>query len=141
VIDIRLLGSDDADTLTRVAPGVFDDPIDERSTRLFLSDPRHKLVVAVDEDVVVGFVSAVVYFHPDKTGPEMWINEVGVAPGYRRQGIGRLLIERVLSEAHDAGCGEAWVLTERHNSGAVSLYEKVGGVEGDPDTTIFTFHL
>jgi ribosomal protein S18 acetylase RimI-like enzyme len=141
MIEIQLLHANDTNTLTHVAPGVFDDPIDERSTRLFLSDPNHRLVVAVEKDVVVGFVSAVVYFHPDKTGPEMWINEVGVAPDYRRRGIGRQLIERALAEARDAGCVEAWVLTERHNTGAMSLYETVGGVQGDPHTTMFTFRL
>jgi len=141
MIAIRLLDADDQDLRRRVAPGVFDDPIFEPSTEAFLADPRHRLVVAVDEDVVVGFTSAVVYLHPDKTAPEMWINEVGVAPTHQRQGIASRLVRRMLEEARTSGCTEAWLLTERSNAPAIALYETLGGVEGDPATTIFTFTL
>jgi len=49
-----------------------------KTARTSFDDPRHHLVVAV-EHVVVGFCSAVDYIQPDKP-PELWINEVGVAP-------------------------------------------------------------
>ena len=57
-------------------------------TAEFLADSRHHLAVAVDEGRVVGMASAVHYVHPDKP-PELWINEVGVAPTHRGLGIGR----------------------------------------------------
>ena len=141
MIAIRLLGVDDQDLLRRVAPGVFDDPVLQHSTEAFLADPRHRLVVAVDEDVVVGFASAVVYVHPDEAAPEMWINEVGVAPTHQRRGIGSRLIREMLDEARSSGCAEAWLLTERSNIPAMSLYRSLGGVEGAPDSIIFTFTL
>jgi hypothetical protein len=37
----------------------FDDALDARAIREFLLDPRHHLVVAVDDGVVIGFTSAV----------------------------------------------------------------------------------
>lgn len=139
MIEVRLLGP--SDSLTRVAPDLFDDPLDEHSTRSFLSDSRHRLAVAIDDDLPIGFASAVIYFHPDKIGPEMWINEIAVAPGHRRQGIAGRLIREILDEARAQGCSEAWVLTERTNAPAMSLYESLGGIEDHPDTTMFTFHL
>jgi hypothetical protein len=51
---IRLLGPGDASLLDRVAPEVFDNPIDPRRTAEFLADGRHHLAVAFDGDVVVG---------------------------------------------------------------------------------------
>ncbi|MFZ0492072.1 MAG: GNAT family N-acetyltransferase [Acidimicrobiia bacterium] len=141
MIDVRLLGVRDADILTRVAPDIFDDPIFEHSTEAFLADPRHRLVVAIEGHLVVGFVSAIVYVHPDKSTPEMWINEVGVAPSHRRQGIGTQLVRRMLDVARASSCSEVWLLTERSNVAAMSLYESLGGVESDSDTTMFTFPL
>lgn len=98
-VEIRLLDEGDESLLVDVAPGVFDDPIDPDATAGFLRDPRHHIAVAVDDDVVVGFVSAVHYIHPDKTRPEMWINEVAAAETHRRRGLARALIEAV----HGAG--------------------------------------
>jgi ribosomal protein S18 acetylase RimI-like enzyme len=98
-------------------------------------------VVAIEDEMIVGFVSSVVYVHPDKTAPELWINEVGVAPTYQGQGIGKMLMQRTLEEAKRAGCTEAWVLTDRGNPAAMALYKSAGGIEDVPDSTMFTFEL
>jgi ribosomal protein S18 acetylase RimI-like enzyme len=141
VIEIKLLGLNDAYYLDDVATDVFDDPIVESSVREFLADPRHRLVVALDHDVVVGFVSAVIYLHPDKPAPELWINEIGVAPAHQRQGIGKTLMQAILEVARQSNCIEAWVLTERDNLAAMNMYTTTGGVETTPDPVMFTFKL
>jgi ribosomal protein S18 acetylase RimI-like enzyme len=141
MIEIKLLGPLDAGILSNIAPDVFDDPIVQSSTQEFINDSRHRLIVALDGGIVVGFVSAVVYLHPDKATPELWINEVGVAPTYQGQGIGKMLLRRTLEEAQKAGCKEAWVLTERGNDAAMALYKSIGGIEEVPDPTMFTFRL
>lgn len=141
MIQIKRLGPADADILTHVATDVFDDPILVSSAQEFLDDPRHRLVVALDGDLVVGFVSAVIYLHPDKPAPELWINEIGVTPTHQRQGIGKMLLESILEESRQSGCLEAWVLTERGNLAAMAMYRSVGGMEESPDPVMFTFHL
>jgi ribosomal protein S18 acetylase RimI-like enzyme len=136
MIAIRLLGPDDEDLLGRVAPDVFDDAIFEHSTRAFLDDPSHRLMVALDNDLVVGFISAVVSLHPDKPRP----GDVDrVAPSHHRQGIGSRLVREMLDEARASGCTEAWLLTERTDVAAMGLHQSIGGAEGGPDTTMFTF--
>jgi hypothetical protein len=65
-VEIRVLGAGDEAVLTRVAPDVFDHPINPSWAAEFLSDPRLHLVVALDKDTVVGFASGVHYLHPDK---------------------------------------------------------------------------
>jgi len=141
MLEIKLLGPHDFEYLSNVAADVFDDPILPSSARKFLNDPRHRIVVAVDNGVVVGFVSAVVYLHPDKSAPELWINEVGVAPTHQGQGLGKRLMQQMLDEAKQSGCKEAWVLTERDNKAAMALYKSVDGIEEAPDPTMFTFKL
>ena len=125
---IRILGSEEASVLNNVAPDVFDNDIDPRWTAEFLADPRHHLAVALEGDKVVGMASAVHYVHPDK-GPELWVNEVGVAPTHWRQGIGRRLVSVLFECGRELGCRSAWVLTEQDNEAARGLYGVVGGVE------------
>ena len=137
-VEIRLLRPGDAAVLSNVAPDVFDDPVDEALARQFLDDPGHLIAVALEDDLVVGFVSGVMYVHPDKPR-ELWVNEVGVVSTHQRRGIARDLLRRVFLEAKAAGCGEAWVLTDRSNEAAMGLYESVGGT--CQDQVMFTFGL
>ena len=139
-LQIRILERGDEGVLDSVAPDVFDDPIDARAAREFLGDARHRLAVALDAGVVVGFVSAVIYVHPDKPSPELWINEVGVAPSHQGQGIGRRLLEATLADGRAAGCHVAWVLTDETNQAAKRLYQSGGGEPSDGHV-MFTFRL
>lgn len=137
---IKILSQDDLALLTNIAEGVFDNPIDETFAREFLSDPRHHIVAAIANDVVVGFASAVHYIHPDKP-PELWINEVGVTPSHQRQGIGKAIMKVILQLGHELGCKSAWVLTDRGNEPANRIYQSVGGQIGEEDTVMYEFDL
>jgi GNAT superfamily N-acetyltransferase len=137
---IRILGPGDAAVLDRVAPDVFDHDVDARWTAEFFADPRHHLAVALDRETVVGMASGVHYVHPDKP-PELFVNEVGVAPTHQGQGVGRLLMEALLARGRDLGCREAWVLTDYTNAAARRLYASVGGVDAPEPTLMVTFHL
>ena len=137
----RLQSLADLPRLARVAEGVFDDPVDVDAAREFLADPRHHLVVALDGEVVVGFVSAVHYAHPDKPRPELWINEVGVAPLHQGQGLGKAMLREMLALGKELGCSEAWVLTDRDNRPAMRLYASAGGQAAPKDAVMFSFDL
>jgi|SRR5690606_23408100 len=127
-MDVRILTAADAPLLERVADEVFDEPVDPGLTAEFLTDPRHRLCVAVEAGEVVGFASAVRYVHPDKPS-ELWINEVGVSPAHQRRGVARAVMACLFDHARAEGCREAWVLTEPDNAPARALYAAVGGTE------------
>lgn len=137
---IRLLGPGDEGILERVAAGVFDRPVRPELVAELLADPRHHLAVAVDGEEVVGFASGLHYIHPDKD-PELWINELGVAPDHRRRGLGRRLMRALLEHAAAVGCREAWVLTEHGNAPAAELYRTLGFHAGPSDTVMFSIPL
>ena len=139
-VEIRILNRDDAAVLTNVAPDVFDGPVDSHWSAEFLADARHHLAVAIDTGCVVGMASAVHYVHPDKA-PELWINEIGVAPTHRGQGIGKRLLSALLWRGRELGCVEAWVLTERDNAAARGLYAALGGREAPDPPLMFSFRL
>ena len=140
-VEIRLLRAGDEGVLGSLASEVFDDALDPAATAEFLRDPRHHLAVAVDDGVVVGFASAVTYVHPDKPRPELWINEVGVAPTHHRRGIGRDLLAALLDAGRRERCSEAWVLADRSNTGAQRFYASLGGERAPEEAVMFTFTL
>lgn len=137
-IEIRLLGPSDAFVLERVAQGVFDNEIDPRWTKEFFADSRHHLVVALEFEMVIGVVSAVHYVHPDKA-PQLFINEVGVAPTHQRKGVGREMLARMLAHGRSLGCTEAWLGTEDSNTAARKLYEGADDVEPAESFVLYTF--
>ncbi len=116
-----------ADLLRHVAPDVFDNPIEAPELQKFLDDPRHIMMLAVDDNTVVGMASAFEYFHPDKK-QQLFINEVGVAPTHRRRGIGRDLVAALLDEARTRGCVFAWLGTDVDNRPAQACFASVTGV-------------
>jgi GNAT superfamily N-acetyltransferase len=140
-IEIKLLGPGDDALFTRVSADVFDDAIEPRFTAEFLADPRHHIAVAIDQGWIVGFVSAVHYVHPDKR-PELWINEVSVAPPYRLRGLAKQLLEAIFEVGRIHQCQCAWVGTDRTNTAAMHLYTSVGKGKAElEDVVMFTFPL
>jgi ribosomal protein S18 acetylase RimI-like enzyme len=127
-LEIRILRAGDEHLLDNVADGVFDGPVDAALRSEFLRDPRHHLSVGIENGVVVGFASAVHYVHPDKP-PQLWINEVAVAPSHQRKGIAKDVLSALMSLGRALGCTEAWVLTDEANVAARALYQSAGGME------------
>jgi ribosomal protein S18 acetylase RimI-like enzyme len=138
--EIRLLERQDAGVLDRVAPGVFDNDVDPRWTAEFFADPRHHLAVAIEEGVVVGMASGVHYVHPDKA-PQLFINEVGIAPTHQGRGLGRQLVDLLVRLAGELECTEAWVLTDRTNVVAQHLYERAGAATPPDPCIMYTIHV
>jgi len=139
-IQIKRLDKNSQADLSKLAEDVFDEALNPKFTADFLADERHHLIVALDDDMVVGMASAVHYVHPDKA-PELWINEVGVSPSYQAQGIGKQLMNALLEHARTLNCKEAWVLTDETNTAAKKLYSSVGGKEEPERPVYFTFAL
>jgi ribosomal protein S18 acetylase RimI-like enzyme len=52
----------------------------------------------------VAQVAAVVHRHPDKV-TELYIDEVGVAPAWRRQRLARRMLDEMMAIGRAEGCG------------------------------------
>ena len=143
-IEIKVLRTGDEAVLANVAPEVFDNPVDPDLTREFLADLRHHIAVAIDDGLVVGFASALHYIHPDKP-PELWINEVAVAPTHHQRGLGKAVLAALFTVGRTHGCGNAWVLTNASNAPAMALYRSLDGEAAPPgmgeDMVGFDFRL
>lgn len=112
-----------ATCLTQVDPDVFDAEIDPDRTVAFLSDPSHLMAVAQADDLVVGQIRAMIHRQPD--GPtQLYIDNLGVAPAWQRQGIATALLREVSLWGKDHGCRVVWVATEPDNEAALGLYNR-----------------
>jgi len=125
-VDIRVLRPGD-DGLVAAASHLFDGPAQPAASARFLAEDGHHLLVAYEGERAVGFVSGVQVTHPDK-GTEMFLYELAVDEPFRRQGIGRALVEGLAARARAAGCYGMWVLTDEDNEAARATYEGIGGV-------------
>ena len=124
-IVFRRLTADDGFVLDSVAEDVFDEPIVAKRLAAYLTDPNHVMIVAIAGERVVGQCAAVIHRHPDKA-TELYIDEIGVAPEFKRRGVARRLLEDMLAFGKALGCEEAWVGTESDNQPARGLYETQG---------------
>ena len=125
VIDIKLVTAAKKHLLDNIAGDVFDYEVREPWLSRFFEQGNHYLIVAMEDDLVVGMITSVSYVHPDKP-TQLWINEVGVASSHRQQGIGRRLLDAMLAHGKSIGATEAWLGTEDDNVAARRLYESTG---------------
>lgn len=129
VISIERAEAHRAHRLERLAPDVFDHPVQPQYLMAFLNDPRHVMFLALEDDLVVGMATGFEYFHPDKP-PQLFINEVGVSPDWQRRRIGRQLTQALVAEAVRRGCQYAWLGTETGNVAAQACFASVDLAEG-----------
>ena len=139
-IDVRLLGLPDQPLIEGVSAELFDDPILPKSVIAFLADPRHIIIGALDGRALVGFVSALEYYHPDKP-PHLWINEVSTASSHRRLGIASRMLTAAFEEGRKRGCVEVWVGTEHDNEAARRLYSSMAEAGQPASFLMYEFDL
>jgi aminoglycoside 6'-N-acetyltransferase I len=120
-VEIVLMKPGDEALLDRVADDVFDAPIDPARLTAYLAETSHAMVVARMHGEVVGQARAIVHKHPDEPS-ELYVDNLGVAEGMRRQGIARRLMDALYDWGRAQGCVESWVGTEPGNDPAKSLY-------------------
>jgi ribosomal protein S18 acetylase RimI-like enzyme len=113
------------------AAELFDAPPTNEWTQRFLGSPGHHLLLALDGEEPVGFVSGVETTHPDK-GTEMFLYELSVHPDHRRRGVGTALVRALSALARAQGCHGMWVGIEPGNDAALATYRAAGADEPLP---------
>jgi ribosomal-protein-alanine N-acetyltransferase len=73
-----------------------------------------------DADVLTGYAGSSV------AADEAWVQTIGVAPPYRRQGLATALLLDLLDDARRRGAVTAWLEVGAGNLGAQQLYARHG---------------
>jgi len=124
-IAILRLDADNASLLNAAADDVFDDDIDPARLTAYLAQPGHLMTVAVAGGQVVGQCQAVIHRHIDQP-TELYIDNLGVAEAFKRQGVASRLVQAMFAWGRELGCEEAWVGTEPDNAEGRGFYEAGG---------------
>jgi aminoglycoside 6'-N-acetyltransferase I len=132
-IEIKRLVAGDEGILEHVAIDVFDEDIDPNYLAAYLAQPNHYMIVAINDNQVVGQIRAVIHKHPDRAD-ELYIDNLGVTTTLQRQGIATKLLDAMLELGKRLGCEEAWLATESDNTRAKGFYESYGI---KPETMVF----
>jgi ribosomal protein S18 acetylase RimI-like enzyme len=114
----------------------FDQTVERDLAARYLADERHHLVAAYIDGEPAGVATATEILRPDKP-PELFLNELGVIPAFRRRGVAGALMAEIKRLAGEGGCVSIWVLTEEDNEGGVATYRAAGGRRLGRSTVMF----
>jgi GNAT superfamily N-acetyltransferase len=134
VLSVRRAGGDERDGAFSVwlaangARGRFPSATREERVREKLADPVALLIVAVDEDSIVGMALGEPGRHADGDGPLdptlVHVSMVFVRPGRWGEGVGSALLGELFAEARRLGRTRATVWTAVENERAYRLYAR-----------------
>lgn len=117
---VRRMQQCDLEAVLYVERAAFSTPWSRHSFRNLLARGDADLWVAIIEDSLVGY--AVVWY----AGGDAELGNLAVSSAWRRQGIGRLLLDRVLECARDRGSRRLFLEVRPSNRAAQALYAQRG---------------
>ncbi len=112
-------------------------PLDDAYVRGLLGRGEFWALVALDEDVVVGGITAHALPMTRSQDTELFIYDLAVRTDRQRRGIGRRLVTELLDQARAEGIGITFVPADNEDTHALEFYRSVGGEESP--VTFFTF--
>lgn len=98
------------------------------------------VLVALQEEEVIGGLTAYELPMYKESKPEYFLYEIAVAPAHRQQGIARALIETLKKLAVEKGMEEMYVGTEMDNMPAQNLYASTGGKRENIAWYVYPLH-
>jgi ribosomal protein S18 acetylase RimI-like enzyme len=82
--------------------------------------------VARENGLVVGFIFAQVMRHVQSLNKVVWIENMGVHPDYRRQGIATILVRRLVQATREKGIEAIFSSVTADNQESIMLHAKLG---------------
>lgn len=105
----------------------------------FLSNENNYLIAYIENAKILGFVLAYTLQRYDGRCEMLYLHEIDVVETHRKQGIATKLMNEIKELKDKNGFDKIFLVTNKSNEAAVSLYESTGGVASSDDDIIFTF--
>ncbi|WP_440135050.1 N-acetyltransferase family protein [Chitinophaga sancti] len=86
--------------------------------------------VAESNGVIVGFATFFWSYY-SWSGKALYLDDLYLQPGYRKQGIGKALLQAVIELARSRNCKKVRWQVSNWNRNAIEFYQKMGAVVDD----------
>lgn len=106
-------------------PAATDESVRKTFERMS-GDDRYCTYVAVEDGIVVGFITLVEVLSIDDPEGYIKMNGIAVLPEYQHRGIGQQLIERAEQTARERGASSIGAATSFKRAGSQALLDKLG---------------
>ncbi len=93
---------------------------------LFRGPPAAHVLLARDDDRVMGLAAYSFLWPAVGLTQSLFLKELYVAQACRRQGVGRLLMQRLVDLAAETGCSRVEWMTDQGNVDAWTFYAQIG---------------
>ena len=121
-MDIRPAVYGDVESIMAVEKTGISHPWDKESIESVINDDNKICIVAVDESLIG-------YIYASFVLDEAEIGNICIVPECRGQGVGRSLIDSMLSDLKSRGVCKVFLEVESDNESAIRLYERSGFVK------------
>ena len=137
-IDVRRLGPSDAARVV-AATGLFPRDLDADAVAGYLASSSDHLLLATLGEAPVGFARAHTLRQLSRPAVRLMVSELRVAPEFRRQGVGRALIESLKEVARGQGAEAMFIVLGPGQSAPAGLFASTGGVEAASGHVIYVY--
>ncbi|MBR7618350.1 GNAT family N-acetyltransferase [Phenylobacterium sp. 20VBR1] len=137
-MEIRVLKAGDEALLMAAVDHLAEEgPLTQQAATRHLADTDLVSVVALEDQVPVGFVYGHVLRRFEKTS--FFIYAVDVDEAFQRRGIAKAMLGALSDLGRKGRWDEMFVFTNASNTPAMALYASAGGVRPNPDDVMFDF--
>ncbi len=119
-IELKVFGEEHLQGVARLEEECFSVPWTCDGLKTELGNRFARFYVAQKCGEIVGYIGA------HNVLGEVGITNIAVSPEYRRQGVGRLLLNKLISVSKEENAEFVTLEVRKSNIGAISLYEKTG---------------
>lgn len=119
-ITIRRMAEPDLEVVTGIEKEVFSDPWSMSAFKTDLGNELALPLVAEFENKIVGYSNIYI------VAGEVQIGNFAVAPGFRKRGVGRKLMNEIFEKAKEKECHSIFLEVRESNTAALELYKSYG---------------
>jgi aminoglycoside 6'-N-acetyltransferase I len=140
-LGVQRLDNNDIDIAIQVSKIFYGTLPDRDKILRFLDDHKNYLLINKVNNNIAGFAYGYGLTRFDGKNSMMYLHAIEVLPEYRRQGIGKGMINELVEICKKNNFLKMFLITETSNIPAVALYEKTGGVEKYNNGILFDYEF
>ncbi|MCG7345977.1 GNAT family N-acetyltransferase [Sporosarcina sp. ACRSL] len=114
------------------------DYVNSKNIKHLLNNPHFVCFVASVDNKIVGGLTAYELEMYDQEGSSMYIYDLAVSKEYQRNGIGSMLIHKIIDFCKSKSIRDVFVQVDGDDQHAIQFYKKNGGEQSK--TFHFSFH-